>query len=92
MLLFAPAAFLLVTVFIVKTQQISRLDLSQHLSILPTHLSDTMLELMAFTAFIGAVSIWPEKIGILYALLFFSAIIAFNRLNRIYTMNGGMRQ
>jgi hypothetical protein len=39
-----------------------------------------MVDLMAGMGFIGALSIWPAKIGILYALFLMLALFAFNRI------------
>jgi hypothetical protein len=38
---------------------------------------------------VGAVSIWPAKIGILYAIALCVALWAFNRLNRCLDMIDG---
>lgn len=43
-----------------------------------------MTDLFMFIGVIGAVSIWPEKIGVLYALFLFLALAAFTRMNRRY--------
>jgi hypothetical protein len=41
-----------------------------------------MVDLMTVIGFVGAVSIWPAKIGIAYALFLCLALFAYNRLNR----------
>ena len=41
-----------------------------------------IVDLMTFTGVVGAASIWPSKIGVLYALFLGLALFAFNRLNR----------
>ncbi len=43
---------------------------------------ERMLDLLAFIAFVGVLTIWPEKIGILYTLFLCVAVFAFTRLNR----------
>jgi hypothetical protein len=43
-------------------------------------ISARIVDLMAFTGLVGAASIWPAKIGVLYALLLGLALFAFNRL------------
>ena len=47
-------------------------------SLLPARMTD----LFMFIGVIGAVSIWPEKIGVLYAVFLFLAMFAFTRINR----------
>ena len=49
---------------------------------LSTCLSDHITSLMLFLAAVGAVSIWPSKIGAFYALFLWGAILAFIKLNR----------
>jgi hypothetical protein len=55
-------------------------DQSQTIAALPQR----MVDLMTGMAFIGALSIWPAKIGVLYAVFIFLALFAFNRINRRY--------
>jgi hypothetical protein len=43
-----------------------------------------MLELVALLGFIGAVTIWPSKVGVLYALLLAIAISSFVRVGHRY--------
>lgn len=40
-----------------------------------------MVDLMTAIGFVGALSIWPAKIGVLYAFFLFLAIFAFNRMD-----------
>ena len=42
---------------------------------------ERMADLLTFIGIVGAVSIWPGKIGVLYAVFLFLAIFALNRLN-----------
>jgi len=44
-----------------------------------------MVDLMAGMGFIGALSIWPAKIGVLYALFLALALFAFNRINQRFS-------
>ncbi len=44
-------------------------------------ISARIVELMALIGVVGAVSIWPSKIGACYALFLLLALFAFNRLN-----------
>lgn len=48
-------------------------------------LPDRMIELFAFIALIGAVSIWPAKIGVLYTVFLLVALSAFVKINRRFT-------
>ncbi len=47
----------------------------------PARLANRATSLMTGLAVIGAVSIWPAKVGVLYALFLAVAIWAFNRFN-----------
>lgn len=76
--LFLPAALLLLAAAAIRMVNHFRKNTS------PQWLPEHMVDLCAFTAFIGAVSIWPEKIGILYALFLCFALFALTRLNRRY--------
>jgi hypothetical protein len=40
-----------------------------------------MVDLMTLTALVGAISIWPSKIGVLYALFLAIALAAYCRLD-----------
>jgi hypothetical protein len=40
-----------------------------------------MIDLMAVIGFVGALSIWPAKIGVLYALFIFLALFALSRMS-----------
>jgi hypothetical protein len=45
------------------------------------YLPERTADLLTFIGIVGAVSIWPGKIGVLYAVFLFLAIFALNRLN-----------
>jgi hypothetical protein len=47
-----------------------------------SYLPERMADLLTFIGIVGAVSIWPDKIAILYAVFLCLAIFALNRLNR----------
>jgi hypothetical protein len=47
----------------------------------PKRWAERMMDLFAFIGLIGALSIWPEKIGVLYALFLSFALFAFARIN-----------
>lgn len=78
--LFLPPATVLVLVagyFLARTLSASSADEPRE-----TRLPSRMVDLFAFTGIIGAVSIWPSEIGVLYAVFLFLALFAFTRLNR----------
>jgi hypothetical protein len=80
-LIFIPIAIVLITCFIKSSWSILH---DSWASPDGAKWSDRMVDLMTLTGFIGALSIWPEKIGVFYALFLMLALFAFNRLNRIF--------
>ncbi len=48
----------------------------------PAVVSIRMTDLITFTGVVGAVTIWPARIGVLYACFIGITLFAFNRLNR----------
>ncbi|WP_339910028.1 hypothetical protein, partial [Symmachiella dynata] len=44
-------------------------------------ISARLVDLMTFTGVVGAISIWPAKIGACYAIVLCLVLFAFNRLN-----------
>ena len=46
------------------------------------HVPERMVDLITFIGFVGAASIWPAKIGVLYAVCLCFTIFALTRLNR----------
>jgi len=48
----------------------------------PAIVSVRMVDLITFTGVVGAATIWPAKIGVLYAFFIGITLFAFNRLNR----------
>ncbi len=47
-------------------------------------LKERMADLITGMGVVGAVSMWPHKIGVLYALFVFLAIFAYNRINVLF--------
>jgi len=83
MALFAPVALIVVGAVVFRMWRILRPGRSPEGSNQTrSRLAVRMVDLMTGLGFIGALSIWPEKIGVLYALFIFLALFAFNRLNR----------
>ncbi len=82
-LLFAPVALVLISVAVFKMRQVLQIDDEKtYLNNIPTLQPERMIDLMTVMGFIGALSIWPGKVGVLYALFIALAIFAFNRLER----------
>lgn len=46
-------------------------------------ISARLVDLMTFTGVVGAISIWPAKIGACYAIVLCLVLFAFNRLNLV---------
>ncbi|MDQ1257140.1 MAG: hypothetical protein QG656_1742 [Candidatus Hydrogenedentes bacterium] len=84
--LFAPAAVSILGVAVFKIGRILRSP--QLRGIEPSGLPERMADLMAVIAFVGAATIWPSKIGVLYALFFGLALFAYHRLNRHFDIAG----
>ena len=83
MVLFAPFAIVIVaaTVYTIwRTVRLSRTPAWRGLG--AARLPERMADLMTVIAVVGAATIWPAKIGALYALFLCFAIFALNRLNR----------
>ena len=76
--LFAPVALVLVVVTLYKMWRIFRLPEGARLT--KPNLPERMVDLMTAMGFIGALSIWPAKIGVLYALFLSLALFAFMRM------------
>lgn len=78
--LFVPVAAVLVSVALLSMGRM--LWFSDASSTKTTTLPERMATLLMFIGVVGAVSIWPSKIGVLYAVFLCFAIFAFTRLNR----------
>ena len=87
--IFAPMGILIVAAAVVKTWQVVR-DPSASRPPLSTapRVSARLMDLMTLTGAVGAATIWPAKIGVLYALFLAAAIFALNRLNRRFDATG----
>jgi hypothetical protein len=82
--LFLPAAVLIVSVTLYKTWQIAHRGISP----LQTPLNRTSLHigtLIMLCGLVGALSIWPSEIGVIYAAVLLVAMYAFLRL--VFTDN-----
>lgn len=54
--------------------------------------AERVADLMTLIAAVGAISIWPSKIGVLYAVFLCIAMYSFNRLNLLLKGNPGFRR
>jgi hypothetical protein len=83
--IFAPAGILIVGAALFKMRQVLR---NPRLALPPRtdapRISARIVDLITFTGVVGAASIWPAKIGVLYACCIGVALFAFNRLNRCF--------
>ena len=84
MMLFAPFAIIICFAAFFKILRIIWSHKTSEPQI--SKISDRMIDLMTIIGFIGALSIWPAKIGVLYAFFIFTALFAFTRLKRKYSM------
>ncbi len=80
LLLFVPFAVLVVGVTVWKMACISRVPSLRPPE--PRRLPERMADVVMLIGFVGAITIWPAKIGVLYALFLCVAIFALIRLNR----------
>ncbi len=87
--IFAPVALIITSFVVIKMQHIlTQKAYANPNNSVPSKLSIRIIDLMTGMGFIGALSIWPAKIGIFYALFLMIAIFTFNRLeNRINTVD-----
>jgi hypothetical protein len=83
--LFAPAAVLILGVTAYKIGRIVSLTRTQTWrSFEIPSLPERMADLMTVIGVIGAATIWPSKIGVLYALFLCITLFALHRLNRYF--------
>ena len=82
MWLFIPAAIVMVAIMLFKVGQIARRRGIPEAAWdrVTSHIGDLILLLGA----VGALTIWPSKIGVVYAGVLFVAMFAFTRLDRRY--------
>jgi len=86
-LIFAPVALVLISVAVFKMRQVLRIDDEKtYPNSVPSLRPERMIDLITLMGFIGALSIWPGKVGVLYALFIALAIFAFNRLERQFNI------
>ncbi len=79
--LFKPVVAVILTVTLMKMWRI----VWPSTKLLRGHqLSLRVADLLAGMAVLGAATIWPAKIGVLYALMLWVSLFALNRLNRRY--------
>jgi hypothetical protein len=84
-ILFTPVALVIVGATFLKMREVFRNEITaREQTPLISKLPVRMVDLMTVIGFIGALSIWPAKIGVLYAMFLFLAIFAFNRLYHRY--------
>ena len=80
--LFVPAVALLFGVTVIHMQRIFRRATAAEAPVtVPAHHAGRMIDLFAFIGVVGAVTIWPSEIGVLYAVFLGFALYAFTRLN-----------
>jgi hypothetical protein len=85
MALFVPAAVLIVGVTAYKIGRIVWLTRGQNsCGFEAPRLAERMADLMAVIGVVGVATIWPSKIGVLYALFLCIALFALHRLNRYF--------
>ena len=81
--IFTPVGILIVGAALLKMWQVLR---NQRTPIPPCtdapRISARIVDLMTFIGVVGAASIWPAKIGVIYAVFLSFALFTFNRLNR----------
>ena len=80
--IFTPACLLIVAVGVFKMWEAirdPRIGFPPHSAAPCIHAR--IVDLMTFTAAVGAISIWPAKIGACYAIVLCLVLFAFNRLN-----------
>jgi hypothetical protein len=83
--LFAPAAVLILGVTAYKIGRIMWLSRTRTWRGFDApRLPERMADLMAVIGVVGAATIWPSKIGVLYALFLCIALFALNRLNHYF--------
>ncbi len=85
--LFAPLALLIVAIAMRKMWHVIRQkEIVENPEPKESLVAIRMVDLMTGIGFIGALSIWPSKIGVIYAFFIFLALFAFNRLNHRFEL------
>ena len=72
--LFVPLAAILLAATLVAMRRMLKVSGRPHGK--RTHLPERMVDLLTFIGFVGATSIWPAKIGVLYAVFLCFAVFA----------------
>lgn len=81
--LFLPFAAIVIGLTLRRLWKITRLAMDgERWTPDPVQLSDRVTDTITIIALVGAISIWPSEIGILYALFLCLALFGLNRLNR----------
>jgi hypothetical protein len=82
-LLFVPVAVIVTAATVWYMIRVFRLkSYPEQTSRDPARWSIYMIDLMTAIGCVGALSIWPAKIGVLYAFFLFLALFAFNRMDK----------
>jgi len=85
MVLFAPAAVLILGVTAYKIGRIMWLTRRYNWrGFEAPHLPERVADLMAVISAVGTATIWPSKIGVLYAIFLCIALFALHRLNSYF--------
>ena len=80
--LFVPAAMTLAGgAAITLRRQLRRSGQPGAIGRTATHLPERLIDLLTFLGIVGAISIWPQKIAVCYAVFLSLAIFALTRLN-----------
>lgn len=78
--LFVPFAIVIILVALRAMWQVAKNPDPRRLA--TAKKSERLIDLMTGMGFIGALSIWPAKIGVAYAFFLMTALFAFTRLHR----------
>jgi len=86
--IFVPIAVLIVGVAFTKMRRHVRLAQTRDSQTFQVpNLHEKMTNLIVAITVVGVATIWPSKIGVLYAALLWVAIFAMNRLDYFYVTN-----
>ncbi|TWU13691.1 hypothetical protein CA54_25260 [Symmachiella macrocystis] len=83
-IIFAPAGIVIVAAGLFQMwRAIFHPPIGQPPSAAAPRISARLVDLMTFTGVVGAISIWPAKIGACYAIVLCLVLFAFNRFNLV---------
>jgi uncharacterized membrane protein len=86
-IIFLPAALIVTALAVFQVRKIlTGIKLTSKNNVIPSMKSVRIIDLMTGMGFIGALSIWPAKIGVLYAFFLLLAIYAYNRLEQRFNI------